>query len=252
MGINYQEKGTGLPILLIHGYCETHEIWGPMVDRFSAAFRVITIDLPGFGTSPALEAPHSIDDVATRVLQFLSDFLKTDSCVVLGHSLGGYVALAMIEKRPELFRAFGLVHSTAFADSDERKAARNKVIEFVKTHGSEPFVRSFIPPLFHNQSASYVQPVVDLALKTAASSIISYAGAMRDRPDRTHVLRSFSGPVLFQAGDKDTIIPLAGVQEQVSMTRNATFSVLQGVAHMGMIERTEEASSAIEGFLRSV
>jgi pimeloyl-ACP methyl ester carboxylesterase len=250
--IHYREEGNGMPVLLIHGFCETHEIWQKLITPLSSSFRVVAVDLPGFGQSTPLKAPHSIDDAADALVKFIRIDLGLTSCVALGHSLGGYVTLSMVERRPELFRAFGLIHSTAYADTEERKNARNKVIEFVETHGSGPFIRSFIPPLFADPSNAQVQPVVDLALSTSTSTIISYAAAMCDRPDRTHVLRSFAGPILFQAGEKDSLIPLKSVEQQSLMAKKPTLSVLQGAAHMGMMEQASDSANAISAFLHSV
>lgn len=234
-GIFYTEEGTGFPVIFIHGFCETNEIWKAFSNHLSKNFRILAVDLPGFGKSTLLPEGFSITDVANKVLVWLETTGITD-CVVVGHSLGGYVALAMAEQRPELFRAFGLFHSTAYADSEEKKQSRNKVIEFVARQGVTPFVGSFIPPLFFDQTNPNIQSVVALASQTRPETLIAYVRAMRDRPDRTEVLRSFAGRILFIAGEKDNGIPLDSITKQVILTAHPVLHTLPLAGHMGMFE----------------
>lgn len=234
-GIFYTDQGRGFPVVLIHGFTETYEIWSGFSKELSQDFRVLCIDLPGFGKSPILNSPFSLSDVGTSVLVWLRS-MQIDSCITIGHSLGGYVALAMAEQDPERFKAFGLFHSTAFADSEERKVSRNKVIEFVTNHGVTPFIESFIPPLFNDQSNPNIQPLVKLASQTKQETLIAYVKAMRDRPDRTAVLKQFKGSVLFLAGEKDWGITPESVRQQAAMACKPDFQLLPLVNHMGMFE----------------
>ena len=248
----YKEKGTGFPLFFIHGFCETHEVWKELTDRLSTKFRTISVDLPGFGKSNAIPPQYSIEAAAESVLGLIRKKLRTDACVILGHSMGGYVSLAMVEKDPTLFRGMGLIHSTAYADSDERKLSRNKVIEFVNRHGVEPFIQSFIPPLFTNPVNPHIPTTVALASKTSLSTLISYTEAMRDRPERIHVIEAFQKPVLFIAGKSDSVIPVKAVQEQASITEKHTLTIMEGVAHMGMLEAPDEMAIAINDFMAEI
>ena len=248
----YKEKGTGYPVIFIHGFCETHEIWEGLTDRLSTIFRTISVDLPGFGKSNSLPSPNSIETAAENVVNLIRKELQLDACVILGHSMGGYVALAMAEKDPALFNGMGLIHSTAYADSDERKVSRNKVIEFVNRHGVGPFIQSFIPPLFNNQLNPYIPATVALASKTSLSTLISYTEAMRDRPERIHVIEAFQKPVLFIAGKSDIVIPLKAVQEQALVTQKHTLRIMERVGHMGMLEAVDETARVITDFLAEI
>jgi len=249
-GIHYTENGDGFPVVLIHGFCEDHHIWEQIVPHLSAEFRVITIDLPGFGESVALEMGHSIDDVAEVVLDVISNDLKINACIALGHSLGGYVVLAMAEKKENLFAGIGLIHSTANADSPERRITRNKVIEFVTSHGATPFVQSFIPPLFFDPANPAIPETVEIAERTPTSTLLSYTAAMRDRPDRNRVLKDFGNPVLFLAGEHDSIIPVESVRAQALQAKQPTLAILKRTAHMGMLERVSETTEVIISFVR--
>jgi pimeloyl-ACP methyl ester carboxylesterase len=250
--IHYRDQGKGFPLIFIHGFCETHEIWKLVADSLSSDFRVITIDLPGFGKSTALPAPHSLDDVADTLLDFIQNKLKLSLCAVMGHSLGGYIVLAMIEKDPARFPCFGLIHSTAYPDSEERKANRLKVIDFVQAHGVKPFIESFIPPLFYDLSNPHIPATVALASTTPMQTLVSYTQAMRLRPDRTTVIQSFNKPILIVAGREDKIISLESVTLLASLSINVHLIVLDCVAHMGMLEDSEEVIDTIQNFIQGV
>jgi pimeloyl-ACP methyl ester carboxylesterase len=247
-GIFYADQGKGFPVVLIHGFCETHEIWRSFSQELSRNFRVIAIDLPGFGKSQLLQEPFSITDVGSKVLQCLHA-LKIESCIAIGHSLGGYVSLAMVDEQPKLFKGFGLFHSTAYPDAEDRKLSRNKVIEFVSKHGVAPFIESFIPPLFFRHDNPHIAPVVRLASQTNVATLIAYVKAMRDRPDRTNVLREFEGAILFIAGEKDSGISPDSMRKQASLVAKVDFNLLPEVAHMGMFENEDGTLSLVHKFL---
>lgn len=247
--IFHTEKGQGFPVVLIHGFCETHEIWSSFSEKLAQEFKVLAVDLPGFGRSNLLKPSFSIAQVATAMLHWL-DAMHINQCIVIGHSLGGYVTLAMVEQQPERFKAFGLFHSTAFADSEEKKQSRNKVIEFVTQHGVAPFIESFIPPLFYNQSNPHIPETVSLALQTPKETLTSYVAAMRDRPDRTHVLSTFNRPILLLGGENDGVVSAEALRMQGSWADKAMLVIMSRVAHMGMYENETESSKHVLDFLR--
>lgn len=248
----FEEKGTGFPVLLIHGFCETHAVWNKVRDKLSVSYRVLSIDLPGFGQSP-LPSPPSfcLNDIAGRIINWLTE-KHIKRCVVLGHSLGGYITLAIARQQPELLAGFGLLHSTAYADTQEKKANRNRVIEFVKQHGVKPFIESFIPPLFANPADPGIMPMIALGLTTSSETLIAYTRAMRDRPDQTDVLSHYGGGVLFLAGEKDGLIPVESITAQVKLCKHPTVTVLEGVGHMGMLEATEKTVQSVKAFLAGI
>lgn len=244
----YTDQGKGFPVVLIHGFCETHEVWNRFAQHLSKDFRVISVDLPGFGNSKLLPEGFSIGDTAERIISLLKQ-LKVTSCIPIGHSLGGYVTLAMVNQQASLFSGFGLFHSAANADSEERKAARNKVIEFVSKNGVPAFIETFIPPLFHDKRNPHIPFAVKMALQTKPETLIGYAGAMRDRPDLTGVIQEFYNPILFIAGEKDSVIPVETLQKQVELAAKPHISVISNVAHMGMFENAAETLNLTREFL---
>jgi pimeloyl-ACP methyl ester carboxylesterase len=250
-GIFYTDTGSGFPVILIHGFCETHEIWNEIATELSTGYRVLCIDLPGFGSSELPSTPISILNIAERINGLL-DSLAISQATVIGHSLGGYVTLAMVENNQSLFNGFGLFHSTAYPDSEEKKLSRNKVIEFVSTHGVEPFIQSFIPPLFFAQSNPHIKDAITLGLKTKLDTLIAYTEAMRDRLDRTFVLKEFKSPILFLAGDKDTVVNVDAVRDQAQLAALPMVYILTSVAHMGMFEDKSTSIASLNVFLDSL
>lgn len=252
MAISFSEKGSGFPVVLIHGFCETSEIWEGFMDSLSKHYRVLTPDLPGFGKSPLPEGDFSIDDIGEMVYQWLQS-LGIDKTVMIGHSLGGYVTLAFAKKHPTMLKGMGLFHSTAFADSSEKKSSRNKTIDFVKGKGVEVFARSFVPQLFYlkNRKAlrAEVKKVVDIAANTPEESLIAYTKAMRDRNDRTDVLKSLTTPILIVAGDKDTSVPVETISEQELLPKKAIVHIFDNTGHMGMFEKKEQSLRAVQNFV---
>lgn len=248
MNLYSRRRGEGRPLLFVHGFPVNQTIWDEFGERFAHSFTVITVDLPGFGNSPILQSAFSLDQVADQLIQFLGE-QEISNVAVIGHSLGGYAALAMVNKRPDLFSALGLFHSTAYADSPEKKASRNKVIEFVEKNGASAFVSNFISPLFAHPDHKDVDAVRRIASKSSKEAVIGYTIAMRDRPDRTKTLKSFEKPTLFIGGERDPGIPVQTLIDQAKISQRPEIHILPDVGHMGMYERPDDAASKIMGFL---
>ena len=252
--MHYQSYGKGAPVVLLHGFCETGQVWDGFYGELATDHQILIPDLPGFGRSDLLPDGFDITDVAEAVFQWLRS-LNIDQVVVIGHSLGGYVSLALARLYPEMIAGLGLFHSTAFADSAEKKETRNKVIDFVRANGVEVFADSFIPQLFYVKNRDRLKEeigqTVRIACSTPSETLISYTRAMRDREDRTDVLKTLEAPVLFIAGDQDTSVPVGKSREQIPMIKNSFAKILRDTGHMGMFEAREEALEQVEEFLRS-
>ncbi|NBP67396.1 MAG: alpha/beta hydrolase [Cytophagia bacterium] len=245
----YSDSGKGKPVVLLHGFLETNLIWKRFAENLSTEYRVIAFDLPGFGQSPLPEKkPFTLDDIAFQISKAL-DELGLKDVFLIGHSLGGYVSLAMVNARPDFFSGFCLFHSTALADSTEKKEARTKTIDFVLKNGALAFTSNFVPPLFADPNHTSVSHVKKIASATAQETVINYLEAMRDRPERISLLKSYPKPVLLIAGDRDTVIPVNTLQEQAKIAHKATIHVLEGVGHMGMFELPDGSLKIIRDFL---
>ena len=136
----YKITGKGKVIVLLHGYIEEGSMWNEIAKSLSKKYTVIVPDLEGFGNTPFTGKPLSMEKYAKDVFEMLNKE-KVQQCIMLGHSMGGYVTLHFAEKYPELLSGFGLVNSHCFADTPEKKANRKKGNEFIATHGSHVFVK---------------------------------------------------------------------------------------------------------------
>lgn len=244
-------RGKGRPIIFLHGFPMHQGVWDSFTDYFISSYTTVTLDLPGFGKSELMPGTFTLDDVASEVLTFI-DSHKLHNPVVIGHSLGGYVALAMVARRPELIGGLVLFHSTALADTDERKESRNKVIDFVNKNGAKEFTTNFIAPLFADPRHADIERIKQIAATTGKATVVGYTQAMRDRPDRTKTIRTYEKPTLFLAGAKDAGIPVPSVYQQVDGSKTCEIYVMDSVAHMGMLENPVLAAERIKDFLKKI
>jgi len=255
--VNYRTEGEGMVVVLVHGFPEDHHIFDDQVAVLKEHYRLIIPDLPGSGKSAVYkkDADVSITDYALVIAALLEEE-KVESCVMLGHSMGGYITLAFAEQYPQKLKAFGLIHSTAFEDSDEKKLNRKRSVETMEKYGAYAFLKSTVPNLF---SAGYkaahadkIGLLIERGNKFPVEALQQYYIAMMNRPDRTSVLRGSDVPVLFIIGTEDGAAPLKDVIQQVHLPAVAHFHILEGVAHMSMWEATDELNSYLYSFLETV
>lgn len=273
--------GAGSPVLLIHGFGEDGNIWNEIIDHLKDRYQLIVPDLPGSGQS------EMIDDMSMEGMAELMKFITaspypseggsldprklnrtpaiTDSeappsggfrGAVIGHSMGGYIALAFAEKYPRAFSALGLFHSTAYADSEEKKATRRKGIDFILENGAHPFLKTAIPNLFSPASKEripgQIQKFIDDQHNFSPEALVSYYEAMIRRPDRTAVLRNSPVPVLFIMGIYDNAIPLPDVLEQCHLPGKSYIHILRKSGHMGMMEEPGACLRILDKFLLEI
>jgi len=249
--LEYNDTGHGFPLILLHGFCESRTLWKYCEKELAAHYRVITPDLPGFGESRLEEPTVSMEYFAEQINSLL-DNLKIEKCVMVGHSLGGYVMLAFAEKYESRLAGIGMFHSTAFADTEEKKENRNKTIDFILKHGVPMFAESFVPPLFSLKNRelfkSEIRELIHTASNSSEAGVIETTKAMRDRKDRTDVLKTVKIPVLFVVGKLDSAVPLEKSMEQCHLPKHSIVHFLESTGHMGMIEKKSETIKILYHF----
>ena len=253
--IFYRVTGTGKTVVLIHGFGEDGEIWNEQVDHLKDHFRVIIPDIPGSGKGAvdSWQLTDSIEGYAEIIKAILGEE-KIKACTMIGHSMGGYITLAFAEKYPALLNAFGLVHSTAFADSEEKKLARLKSIEFIKANGAYEFLKTSIPGLFwrqdgSNSSDAYIKALTEKGKNFSPQALAQYYRAMINRPDRTAVLKDFNGPILFIIGEHDMAVPFQQSLQQCYLPVRSHINILRSSAHMGMLEEAGRVNQILIDFV---
>lgn len=233
-------------VVLLHGFGEDATIWSGYVPFLQKDFYMI---VPEYARLSNLK---SIEDYADFVEKEVTS-KGFEKCVIIGHSMGGYIALAFAEKYPEKVLGLGLFHSTAFADSDEKKAARDKNVEFLKTHGAEAFIKVSTPNLYAEAFAKKYPEIIQKHIEATSTlpveALIAGMTAMRDRPDRKHVLKSLRCPVMFIIGEKDKSVNPADAKAQIMVPKFFSSSILDEVGHMGMVEEPEDCLKFVGKFL---
>ncbi|MCD4723593.1 MAG: alpha/beta hydrolase [Bacteroidales bacterium] len=252
--ISFADRGEGNVLVLLHGFLENKSIWNYFSKKLAEDFRVITIDLPGFGGSECLGRIHLMDQMANAINKVLQ-YLEVKSCLMIGHSMGGYVTLAYAAKYPGKLKGFGLFHSHALADNPEAKLNRNRAISIVEADRGG-FIYNFIPDLFDPENVSKhekeIKKLFAEALLTSREAIIAALEGMKYRTDKLDVLINARVPVLFILGKKDSRIPFEKALAQAALPPICEILVLDRVGHMGFIEARKLTLKAIEGFARKV
>jgi pimeloyl-ACP methyl ester carboxylesterase len=264
LSIAYTKIGAGKVVVLLHGFGEDATIWNNQVDVLQAYFTVITIDLPGSGKSKVdswqllvdgiekVDNLSSIEFYATLVDALLSH-LAIVKCTLLGHSMGGYITLAFAEKYADKLYGFGLIHSSAYADSAEKKINRQRGIEMMAQYGSYAFLKTIIPNLFTTAFKTNSPSIIDALLEKGklfdVIALQNYYRAMMNRIDRTDVLKGSNLPVLFIIGTDDIAVPIKDSLQQSHMPNCSYIHVLENVGHMGMLEESDKVNGYIKSFL---
>jgi pimeloyl-ACP methyl ester carboxylesterase len=253
--MHYLDTGKGDTIVLLHGFGEDSQIWNKQIAFLAKSYRLIVPDLPGSGHSTMLSAPDTIEAYANAI-EALLNHLSVSKCIMLGHSMGGYITLAFAETYPKKLLGWGLIHSTAFADSEEKKINRQRGIELMQQYGACSFLRNTIPNLFaesfKKEQLGVVQALIDASKAFTAEACCAYYKAMQVRPDRTHVLAGSKTPVLFVLGTEDVAAPLNDLLQQVHLPPTAYIHILEHVGHMGMLEATETVNQHIVAFAADI
>ena len=250
--VSFSDKGKGRVIVLLHGFLESLEIWEEFSTKLSKHFRVISIDLPGHGKTPCIGYIHPMELLAECVKSVM-DSLELRRYVVVGHSMGGYVALAFAELFPQNVSGLCLFHSTAMPDSAEKKKDRDRVADIVKKDHKQ-FVSDLIPKLFAQENIPLLKSAVDkakqIALNTSKEGIVAALLGMKERPSRELVLKNAKYPVLFIVGKKDVLLAWDNLLLLTSLPKKSFNTVLEHAGHMGFYEATEETMKAVRKFSR--
>jgi pimeloyl-ACP methyl ester carboxylesterase len=246
----------GKALVLLHGFGEDGHVWDQQKAILEQSMMVIIPDIPGTGKSERWnEEGIEIADYAKAILAIL-DAEAISTCCLLGHSMGGYITLAFAELFPERLEAFGLIHSTAYADSNEKKANRLKAVELIEAYGAGAFLRNTIPTLFSTAfkkaAPHQVQAQIEQAEYFDSKSCQQYTMAMRNRPNRSFVLESNPLPILFVIGTEDQAAPLVDLLGQIKLPLYASIHILENVGHMGMLEAADTMTKHIMDFVENL
>ncbi len=248
----FSKTGKGPNVILLHGFGEDHSIWKFQVESLSKDFTVYTPDLPGSGASAIIEKQNlRITDLAVIIKNWVWHH-NIRQPVILGHSMGGYVALAYAQLFPDDIKAVGLIHSTAFADSMERKEMRKKSMAFIQDHGTAAFLKTSIPGLFADINHPLVSLCIEKGSSIQAGMLMQYQEAMMQRADSSVLLSSLKVPMLIIAGLYDQAVSYADSLSQSYLSKQTHFYTLRQSAHMGMVEEPGRVNKILQQFLKGL
>jgi pimeloyl-ACP methyl ester carboxylesterase len=250
--ISYSDTGKGNAIVLLHGFLENQTMWQDLVPELSKKYRVITIDLLGHGETDCLGYIHSMEENAEAVRAVLSN-LRIRKAIFVGHSMGGYVALAYAEMYPDKVKSLVLMNSTSKADSEERKANRNRAIKAVKKDYTT-FIRLSIANLFspdnRERLIEEIEQVKVAALRTPLQGIVASLEGMKIRKDREVLLHLTPYPKMLILGKKDPVLNYEDNLKQIENTNVKLITFPDG--HMSHIENRDELQKVLLDFFKAI
>lgn len=248
----YGDRGTGTPVVFIHGFPLNRRMWEPQVEALSDRFRIITVDLRGHGESEAPLWHYSIDQFADDVNGLL-DHLSVQQAVMVGLSMGGYVLFTFYRKYTGKVRAMVLTDTRAQADTEEVRAGRFNMAQAAYAKGTGPILEAMLPKLLSPTSretrADLVERVTSMVTSMQLSGIVGDLIAMAERADAVPVLKEITCPTLVLVGELDPATPPEEVRGIAEGIRGARFEVIPGAAHLPNLEQPEAFNRALVSFL---
>ena len=250
--VTFSDTGKGRVVVLLHGFLGSHQIWDSTIQSLSKSFRVIAIDLPGHGETDCFGYVHTMELLAKSV-KAVMDSLRLKKYVIIGHSMGGYAGLAFADMYPDNLKGLCLYHSSAYADSDEKKRDRTRSIKVVKAN-HKIYTTEVIKNLFATKNFKYLKEEIafaqKIAAKTSKQSIIAALEGMKDRPHRDVILGLAHFPVMMVIGEHDNVLPSSQLLEQADLIKNKHVLYLEHDGHMGFLESPKRSNDALKKFLR--
>lgn len=248
--IAYTDEGQGTPLLFVHGFPLSRGAWQKQVEQFRERYRVIAPDLRGHGESEATQGAISMENYA-RDLQALLDQLKTGPVILIGHSMGGYIAFAFARMFPQSLRGLVLVATRAVGDSPEAAAGRKATAEKVRKEGINALIDSMVPKMLSskNQDPEVAEKVRSLMSSSKPEGVAGALLGISQRPDSTPDLGKLSIPTLLMSGDDDGLIPHAESEKMSKSISGSKLEIIQGAGHLVAFEKPQEFNHRLEAWL---
>lgn len=239
----YERRGTGSPLVLLHGYPLDHHLWDEVAPLLTDTFELILPDLRGFGESSTVDSFYTMEDMASDIAALL-DHLEIQKTAIVGHSMGGYVALAFARLYPERVTGLGLISSQVLADPPDRRDGRYKSAAEVANQGIASVVEAMAPKFTSDpQLQKFARETME---RQEPGAYIGALKAMAERVDSTPMLSSLTIPVVLIHGDADALIPIDRAREVKAALPPAQLVEIRGAGHMPMMEDKEKTAEALK------
>jgi len=239
----YERRGRGAPLVLIHGYPLDHSIWNEVTHLLEDDFDLILPDVRGFGASSTAGDVYTVLDMARDIVELL-DHLKIEKSALAGHSMGGYIALALAKHFPSRVSGLALVASQTLADTLERKDGRYKTAKEVREKGVGVVAEAMTDKLSSIQTVrDFVHPLIE---RQSIAGIAGALHAMAEREDTTSLFSLLRLPLVLLHGDADALIPIDRARELKSLLPFSHLVEIQGGGHMPMLEASQVTAEALK------
>ena len=252
--VGYDDVGTGIPLLFIHGWPHDRTLWAAQLSGLPTFARCLAPDLRGFGGTSVM-GPYSIDQYADDLAAFLAA-VGIERAVVCGLSMGGYVALALLRRHRSLLRGLILSSTRAAADTPEAREKRMRLIEFVREHGVEALadrqVKAMVGETTLNSRPDVLEAMRQLMARAPSAGVIGALEAMAARQDSTDLLGGIDVPTLVVSGGEDTFTPPAELRALAGAIAHSRLEVIQGAGHVCCYERPAAFNHVVSEFLASL
>jgi 3-oxoadipate enol-lactonase len=255
VAINYSEHGMpqGLPIVFIHGFPFSQEMWTPQMPMLPNEIRAIAYDVRGHGRSDVGDGQFTIEHFVDDLIALL-DHLAIEKAVLCGLSMGGYIALRAIEKNPERINGLVLCDTKSDPDTNDAKINRAATMKTIKTFGVRAFAEDFVKSIFWENTfrndPETIEFIKDIIHRNSPLGICGTLLALASRTDTTLMLPSIDIPTCIIVGEHDKLTPPAVAQEMHKTIGGSELHVLPNAAHMCNLENSRDFNERITTFLR--
>jgi 3-oxoadipate enol-lactonase len=255
INIHYHEEGEGLPLVFIHAFALNQTMWQEQVAALKNQYRCITLDLRGFGHSDVVEGTTLMSQMASDVHELMKA-LEIDKAVLVGLSMGGYVALSFYRYFPEVVRALVLADTRSTADAEEARANRLLSAEKAVREGAAAIADETTPKLLGdttiNTNPGLVKLVHSIQAANSPDGIAAAQRGMAVRADSTELLPQIDCPVLIIVGREDKLTPVAEAEVMHKGISNSQLRVIEKSGHLSNMETPDEFNKALAEFLKSL
>jgi pimeloyl-ACP methyl ester carboxylesterase len=244
----YRVSGEGSPVLFLHGFLEDHTMWDAVTNQLAKEnVQCILVDLPCHGKSRYTQPVCSMTEIATLLNEFLLD-IQCNVQFVIGHSMGGYVALELLKLRT--FK-LALLHSNFWADSAKKKIDRDRVVAIVSQNKMK-LLNEAIPNLFAEENRVTNQNVINALIKNASAiptnEIIASTKGMRNRLDNSGLLDQH--PITIIQGENDTVVKLSKLRDELDKVNSDTkINIIPHCGHMSIWEQPQKLINLLKTFV---
>jgi len=252
--LSFLEGGAGEPLLLVHAFPLTADLWRPQLDAPPAGWRLVAPDLRGFGEASGASPARTVDDHVDDLVELL-DALSIEQAVVGGVSMGGYIAFALWRRAPERILGLVLADTRAEPDTDEARAGRGEMQREVREKGATAVADRMVPRLLGaaaQRRTGLVEGVRRMIESASPEAIVNALECLMARPDSVPTLATITCPTLVVVGDEDEITPPAGARSMAAAIAGARLAVIPGAGHLSSLEQPEAFNVEVGAFLGSL